>query len=361
MNTRTPSPVISNSNSPLAFQLPDNLVAREPVELRGLSRDDVRLMVLHRTTGLVQHTDFLRLPCFLKRNDLLVFNSSRTLPASLVGSYLPTGSTIEVRLAEHLPNDSWLALLLPAGGTMQRPAFQASGVIEFGPELSLTIGGRDERFPYLWNIRFSKIGTELIGLLHRLGRPIQYEYSSSSLGLEFYQNVYSREPGSAEMPSAGRPFTWKMLFALHHAGVKTAEIVLHAGLSSYQEDVVDSTHPIPEEEYLIGKATAEKVNQALREGNRIIAVGTTVVRALESVAAQDGGILPRHGYTRLHITEGYKLRTVDGVLTGFHEPEASHLDLLSAFIPSEKIYTAYNEAMSLGYRWHEFGDLNLII
>ncbi len=152
-----------------------------------------------------------------------------------------------------------------------------------------------------------------------------------------------------------------MLFALRHMGVKTADIVLHAGLSSYLEDAVDSTHPVPEEEYFIGQAAAEKVNQALMDGNQVIAVGTTVVRALESVAAHDGSILPSHGYTKLHITEGYKPRAADAVLTGFHEPEASHLGLLSAFIPAERIYAAYEEAMSMGYHWHELGDLNLII
>ncbi|MGH2510624.1 MAG: S-adenosylmethionine:tRNA ribosyltransferase-isomerase, partial [Ktedonobacteraceae bacterium] len=138
-------------------------------------------------------------------------------------------------------------------------------------------------------------------------------------------------------------------------------IVLHTGLSSYMDDRLDAEHPISEEEYTIGSSAARKINRARSKRNRIIAIGTTVVRALESGAARDGTVFPCHGYTRLHITREYNLKLVDGLLTGLHEPQASHLDLLQAFLPEKSLYRAYQEAVKLGYLWHEFGDLNLIV
>jgi S-adenosylmethionine:tRNA ribosyltransferase-isomerase len=198
-------------------------------------------------------------------------------------------------------------------------------------------------------------------LLHRLGRPIRYEYVSAPWDLDYYQTVYAREPGSAEMPSAGRGFTWKLLFDLRRRGIDFAHIVLHTGLSSYMDDDLDARHPASEEEYYIGETAAEKINRARGNGHRVIAVGTTVVRALESVATEAGLVQAGHGYTRLRITADHALKAVDGLLTGLHEPEASHLDLLTAFLPAEEIREAYEEAVRRGYLWHEFGDLNLIL
>jgi S-adenosylmethionine:tRNA ribosyltransferase-isomerase len=163
------------------------------------------------------------------------------------------------------------------------------------------------------------------------------------------------------MPSAGRAFTWKILFELKRSGINTAYIVLHTGLSSYMDDILDAKHHSSEEEYFISEATAEKINMTHSQGGRVIAVGTTVVRALESVADGTGKVTAMHGYTRLHITANHKVQAVDGLLTGLHEPEASHLDLLSAFIPAEKINEGYDEAVKKKYLWHEFGDLNLIL
>jgi S-adenosylmethionine:tRNA ribosyltransferase-isomerase len=163
------------------------------------------------------------------------------------------------------------------------------------------------------------------------------------------------------MPSAGRAFTWQGLFALKRQGIATAAVVLHTGLSSYMDDELDRQHLAAEEEYLIPPAAAAQIRQTRREGGRIIAVGTTVVRALESAAAATGEVQPGHGYTRLRITAAHVLKTVDGLLTGLHEPEASHLDLLTAFLPAERIQAAYEDAVRRGYLWHEFGDLNLIL
>jgi S-adenosylmethionine:tRNA ribosyltransferase-isomerase len=157
-----------------------------------------------------------------------------------------------------------------------------------------------------------------------------------------------------------RAFTWRLLFALQRGGVQTAHIVLHTGLSSYLDDELDARHVASEEECQISAAASEKINRARALGRRVIAVGTTVVRALELAADAAGRVRAGHGYTRLHITADHRLRAVDGLLTGLHEPEASHLDLLTAFPPGLKIQEAYEEAVRLGYLWHEFGDLNLI-
>ncbi len=348
-------------STPFSFTLPTELSAKEPPERRGIARDEVRLMVIERASFQVEHTRFNRLGEFLRPGDLLVFNSSRTLPASLDGCEAPIGPCMEIRLAQHLPDDSWLALLLCKQGEPFTCGLRGGMHIDFGQGLTGTVYDRDENIPRLWKLRFSKSGTELMDLLYRLGRPIRYEYVSAPWDLDYYQTVYAKEPGSAEMPSAGRAFTWKLLFDLKRRGVETAYIVLHTSLSSYMDDELDAQHLASEEQYFISEAAAERINQTYRQGGRVIAVGTTVVRALESVADETGRVQAGHGYTRLRITADHTLTAVNGLLTGLHEPEASHLDLLTAFLPAEKIREAYEEAVQQRYFWHEFGDLNLIV
>jgi S-adenosylmethionine:tRNA ribosyltransferase-isomerase len=345
------------------FTLPPELSAREPPERRGIRRDQVRLLVMDRTTGRIEHTRFDRINNYLHAGDLLVFNSSRTLPASLRGCECSAthGACMEVRLAERLPDDSWLALLVCEQGDPFGCGLRAGMQIEFAEGLAATVLERDANISRLWKLRFSISGAELIDLIYRLGKPIRYEYVSAPWDLDYYQTVYATEPGSAEMPSAGRAFTWKLLLDLKRRGIGSAYVVLHAGLSSYLDDELDRQHLASEEEYFVNRVTARKINQARERGGRVIAVGTTVVRALESAANENGSLAEAHGYTRLKIDRQYQLRSVDGLLTGLHEPEASHLDLLSAFLSPEKIHAAYDEAIARKYLWHEFGDLNLIL
>jgi S-adenosylmethionine:tRNA ribosyltransferase-isomerase len=279
-------------SAPFTFVLPSELSAKEPPEQRGIRRDQVRLMVIKRTSKKIEHTRFDRIDNYLRPGDLLVFNSSRTR---------------------------------------------------------------------LWRLRFTKSGTELVDFIYRLGKPIRYEYVSAPWDLDYYQTVYAKEPGSAEMPSAGRAFSWKLLLNLKRRGIDTAYLILHTGLSSYMDDELDAQHPASEEEYFVSATAADKINQARGSGGRIIAVGTTVVRALESVVDANGRVSEAHGYTQLKIDNLHQLRAVDGLLTGLHEPQASHLDLLSAFLPPEQIRAAYEEAIARKYLWHEFGDLNLIL
>ena len=182
--------------------------------------------------------------------------------------------------------------------------------------------------------------------IYRVGRPIRYSYAAEPWDLDYYQTVFLREPGSSEMPSAGRAFTWRLLFDLKRRGIEMAYVMLHTGLSSYMDDELDARHPASEEEYFVGQPAAEKINLRHRTGGRIIAVGTTVVRTLESVADHAGVVHAGHGCARVHVTADYRLRTVDGLLTGLHEPTASHLDLLTAFLPAEQIrFSTYEEAV----------------
>jgi S-adenosylmethionine:tRNA ribosyltransferase-isomerase len=349
------SPLLDSS-----FRIPPELNASEPPEARGVSRSDVKLLVLNKATGEVHHSIFEKLAEYLHPGDLLVFNSSRTLPASLLGRDTRTGNKIEVRLAQHLPDDSWLALLL-CERCEPIECLLAPGIeIEFSSGLTCLVQKRDPRIPLQWHIRFSLSGARLINSIYRIGKPIRYEHVPLPWSINHYQNVYAREPGAAEMPSAGRAFTWKLLFDLKKTGVEFTDIVLHTGLSSYMDDEWDAKHLIPEEEFLVRADAAARINGALDRGNRIIAVGTTVVRALESIASA-GRILPGTGYTRLRITPQHQLQAVHGLLTGLHEPQASHFDLLQAFTSKERILPAYWEAITRGYLWHEFGDLNLIL
>lgn len=348
-------------SAPFTFHLPKELEAHAPAEQRGIPRDRVRLLVIDRNSPRLEHSRFDRLGSYLRPGDLLVFNTSRTLPAALVGCDAAAGPCVEVRLAEHLPDDTWLALLL----CRDRPDLFNCGLgagiqLRFSDALTCDVLEPDATIPRLWRIRFSKAGTELVDEMYRIGQPVRYSYVSAPWDLDYYQTVFARDPGSSEMPSAGRAFTWRLLFDLRRRGVQMAYIVLHTTLSSYMDDDLDALHPPAEEEYLIGEAAAQAINAARERGNRVIAVGTTVVRCLESVA-RESRVQPEHGYTRLHISAGHRLSVVDGLLTGLHEPMASHLDLLTAFLPAERIKSAYEEAVRLGYLWHEFGDLNLIL
>jgi len=231
--------------APFTFTLPPELSAKEPPERRGIRRDQVRLLVIERATGKIEHTRFDKIDNYLRQNDLLVFNSSRTLPASMRGCDCSAahGPCMEVRLAEHLPDDSWLALLLCEQGDPFGCGLRAGMQIEFAEGLNAAVLARDLNIPRLWRLRFSITGTELVDLIYRLGKPIRYEYVSAPWDLDYYQTVYAKEPGSAEMPSARRAFTWKLLFDLKRRGIDSAYIVLHTGLSSYMDDELDRAHP----------------------------------------------------------------------------------------------------------------------
>ncbi|MGD9895311.1 MAG: S-adenosylmethionine:tRNA ribosyltransferase-isomerase [Dehalococcoidia bacterium] len=343
----------------IEFQLPPDLEATVPPELRPHGsgrRDDVRLLVLDRRTGATTHSTFRHLDRFLRRGDLLVVNSSRTVPA-LLRAVGDDGRPVEVRLADHRGSRRWDALLLDGRTHIGRDGLR----LIFGEELRARVLGRRRDLPFLWRLEFSLGGARLLDAIYRLGEPIRYSYVAGALPIDLYQTVYATEPGSVEMPSAGRPLSWEMLLNLRQKGVDTASLVLHTGLSSTRDDAVDALHPNYDETYAVPPETADAVNRTYAAGGRVIAVGTTVVRALETVTGEDGITHAGHGRTRLHITPHSRLHGVDGLLTGLHEPQASHLDLLSAFVRPEHLAPAYGEALARRYLWHEFGDMNLIL
>ncbi len=332
------------------FQVPAYLNASTPAEYRGIRRDDVRLMTLDRITGESFHRHFHQLDSILREGDLLVLNNSRTLPAVLQGRN--GEQSIEIRLSRKVTDQEWEALIVGDVCTIGEKIYLPG-------ELTATIIGKGNESP-LVILSFSKGGLELYDAFYRYGEPLYYEYIKTPWPLEMYQTVYASVPGSVEMPSAGRAISYRLLHKLKQKGVEIAYLQLHAGLSYYGND----RWPNPAnhvEAFCIPAETAELVNKTKRKNGRVIAVGTTVVRALETAANNDGIVEAQEGATRLYIQSGYPLRAVDGLLTGFHEPEASHLDLLSAFIDEKILMKAYEEVLSAGYLWHEFGDMNLIL
>jgi S-adenosylmethionine:tRNA ribosyltransferase-isomerase len=209
----------------------------------------------------------------------------------------------------------------------------------------------------LKTILFSKKGTDLFNSIYAIGEPVRYEYIHNKWGLDYYQTVFASHPGSVEMPSAGRAFSWELLFALQRKGIELDFIQLHTGLSYMLDDELETSPADNYEEYHLSEKTIEKIRKTKASGGRVIAVGTTVVRALES-AGITGAL---NGITNLYINQNFELKMVDGIITGLHEPKASHLDMLTAFVPHNLLWNAYQEAIGERYLWHEFGDMNLIL
>lgn len=339
--------------SAMKFELPDELNAKQPPERRGLRRDYVKMMVLDKTTGQTNHTQFYQLDRFLKKGDLLVLNASRTVPAVLKSKKELDGTEVEIRLA-HRKNDSiWEAL--PVSGNVKK-----DDVIRFSPTLTATIIEQTDDTPFV-SLAFNLCCSSLFNQIYDLGEPVRYEYIQEPWNLDYYQTVFATIPGSVEMPSAGRAFSWELMFRLQKKGVKIAYITLHTGLSYLLDDKWHKGPDTNFENYEVPKETAELILETKRAGGRIIAVGTTVVRTLETVALEKGMLQAASGWTNLYITKNTKLQVCDGLITGMHEPEASHLQLLSAFVNHEKLYNAYNDAIHQRYLWHEFGDMNLIL
>jgi S-adenosylmethionine:tRNA ribosyltransferase-isomerase len=343
--------------SALAFELPPRLEAHEPPEARSIDRDGVALMVATRHDGRLVHARFRELPRFLEPGDVVVINTSATLPAALTASR-SDGTELELRLstpAPHRPASEWMVELRTPGG--EAPF----GDLRVGERLQLPAGASAEILaPYargarLWLTRLD-LGESLLAYLERHGRPIRYGYVPHEWPLEAYQNVYASEPGSAEPPSAGRPFTAELITALAAAGILIAPLTLHTGVSSPERGEA----PYPER-YDVPPATARLVNAVHGWGGRVVAVGTTVVRALETAAVPDGTVCPGRGWTSLVIGRERGLWAVDGLLTGWHEPQASHLQLLEAAAGEHLLAKSYRAALDRGYLWHEFGDSHLIL
>ena len=330
------------------------LTANAPVE-----RDDVALLVARRSDGSLTNACFGELPGFLREGDLLVVNTSATLAAAL-GARLD-GEPVDLHLST------------PVGAQGVGPAGDEPWVVELrtadrrplraprdGARIELPDGASATLLaPYLGSSRLSvaalSLDVPVEEYLARHGRPIRYRHSPS-LTIEDYQTVFARDPGSAEMPSAARPFSPELVTELVTRGVLIAPITLHCGVSSLEAG--ESPYP---ERYRVPAETARLTGAVRGWGGRVIAIGTTVVRALETAAADNGAVSPASGLTNLLVTPRRGVHAVDGLLTGWHEPESSHLQLLEAVAGPALLGRSYGTARAAGYRFHEFGDSHLIL
>jgi S-adenosylmethionine:tRNA ribosyltransferase-isomerase len=342
----------------VAINIPPELEANEPPEARGLERDQVRLMVSHYLSDGIQHAAFRDFPEFLKAGDVLVINTSGTMNAA-VNARRVDGTELEVHFSTHLPDDVWTVELRSHDNNETRPFFDAvpGEILQLPGRASLSIIS-----PYLEispsRLWFARFQAELpIGkYLEVNGFPIRYNYVRQAWPGEYYQTVYATEKRSAEMPSAGRGFTPEIITRLVAKGVQVVTLILHTGVSSHE-----SHEPPYEEYYRVPEMTAKIVNSARSIGNRVVAVGTTSIRALETVTDASGVTHAGEGWTDLVISANDQIRSVNCLLTGMHEPEASHLDMLEALAGRRHINMSYREALQSGLLWHEFGDLHLLM
>jgi S-adenosylmethionine:tRNA ribosyltransferase-isomerase len=346
--------------SALAFELPRALEATAPPEERGIARDAVRLMVAEAAQERITHAAFSELPSFLSAGDLVVVNVSQTLPAAVAGRRA-NGSDVRVHFATRAPelDERWHVVELRSADGATPARGRAGEAIRLPAHLGeLALVAPYASGSRLMLARLDGVGGDGIfeDLLHYHGEPIRYGYVTCRWPLEAYQNVYARIPGSSEMPSAGRPFTQRLIAELATRGIAVAPITLHTGVSSPERH----EPPFPEE-YEVPEATARLVNVTRANGGRVIAVGTTVVRALETVARADGSVTAGGGWTGVVIDPDRGVHAVDGLITGWHEPQASHLSMLAALAGESFLERCYQAALDDGYLWHEFGDSHLIL
>ena len=367
-----------STTAALDFDLPHELEAIEPPEARGLRRDDVRLMVSHYGDEPIAHTQFNHIGEHLTARDLLLINTSGTVPAALHATR-DDGTSVELHLSTHLPADLWvvevrLQDVSPNSGGMPSTVAGGKGTQPFfgampGETIRLPGCGTAKLLaPYstdrqsftaypvrLW-VASLQLPVPVHDYLMQHGFPIRYGYVQRTWPLSYYQTTYATESGSAEMPSAGRAFTPELITQLVAQGIVIAPLILHTGVASLE------VHEPPYEEfYRVPSGTAQLVNMTRANGGRVIAVGTTVVRAIETVTDEHGVAHPGEGWTRLIVTPEHGVGVIDGLLTGLHEPRASHLMMLEAIAGRLHLTIAYTEALRERYLWHEFGDLHLIL
>jgi S-adenosylmethionine:tRNA ribosyltransferase-isomerase len=339
------------------FTLPERLNAAEPPEARGLARDEVRLLVAEGDR--IEHARFHELGNHLRPGDLLVVNTSGTLAAAVDGTRITSGGVqpVVAHFSTGLDDGTWVVELRTAP-TAAGPVLDA----EQGDRVELPQGGSltllapfDPGGRRLWRVAPGLTGG-VLPYLARYGRPIAYRYVEQRWPLDAYQTVFATEPGSAEMPSAGRPFTTELVTRLVASGVLVAPILLHTGVSS-----LESHEPPMPERYEVRESTARLVEWVRSNGGRVIAIGTTVARALESAVRPDGSMAAASGWTDLVLGPDRPARVVDGLITGMHAPDASHLLLLEAVAGEDLVQKAYDAALEREYLWHEFGDLSLLL
>jgi S-adenosylmethionine:tRNA ribosyltransferase-isomerase len=334
------------------YDLPPELIAQEPVE----PRDASRLLVVHRESGRFEHVIFRDLPGYLKSGDCLVLNQTRVIPARLIGRRVPTGGAAELLLLRRLDRDRWEALVRP--GRRLKPGARISFA---GGRLEAVVEGRVAEGARLVRFEYQGIFEEILDHLGRVPLPpyITRELADD----ERYQTVYATVRGASAAPTAGLHFTPELLEGCRRMGVGTAYLTLHIGLGTFRpirEEVIEE-HQMHEEYFELGAEAADLVNATRRNGGRVVAVGTTAVRTLETVAAEDGLVRPAAGMTDKYIYPGYRFRAVDAMVTNFHLPKSSLILLVSAFAGRDLIMRAYADAVTRRYRFFSFGDAMLIL
>lgn len=328
------------------YDLPEELIAQTPID----PRDHSRLLVYDRTTDTVQHKHFYDLPSFLKKGDLLVVNNTRVIPARIFGHIENHESVLEVLLLKRIDYTHWETIMKPA-----RKA-RLGSVIHFCDELSAVVTEIGEYGARTIEFQFDGVFEDI---LDRVGNMPLPPYIKEKLAdKERYQTVYSKVEGSAAAPTAGLHFTPELIQKLKDMGVEFATVLLHIGLGTFrpvkEENILD--HEMHTEYYEIDEENAEKINKATREGRRVICVGTTSVRTLETVADENGYVRAQKGDTSIFIYPGYKFKCVKALITNFHLPESTLIMLVSALVGREKTLEIYNEAVKERYRFFSFGD-----
>ena len=333
------------------YDLPEELIAQTPLE----QRDSSRLLVMDRETGQISHKHFFDILEYLQLGDCLVMNNSRVLPARLLG-YRPTGGAVEVLLLRDLGGNRWECLVKP-GRKMQ----QGNQVIFGNGELSGTVVEVREDGNRIVEFTYEGIFLEV---LERLGKMPLPPYIRAELqDQERYQTVYSKEPGSAAAPTAGLHFTTELLEKIREKGVNTAFVTLHVGLGTFRPVKTEeiTQHHMHAELCMMSRETAQILNQTREQGGRIICVGTTSCRTLESLVNDDGSFEEKSRWTDIFIYPGYRFKAMDGLITNFHLPESTLVMLVSAFSSRENVLNAYTEAVKERYRFFSFGDAMCIL
>lgn len=334
------------------FYLPETLIAQHPVE----PRDASRLMVLNRKTGGIEHHTFRDIVSFLRTGDVLVLNNTRVIPARLIGEKEGTERKIEVLLLKRLELNVWEALVKPGKRLKvgQKVCF-GNGILRGELVDILENGNRKIYFTYSGTFET---------ILDTLGKMPLPPYITAQLeDQERYQTVYAKERGSVAAPTAGLHFTSELLSEIRKKGVEIVEILLHVGLGTFRPVKVENIrdHPMHSEYYRVDSEAAKQINRAKQEGRRVIAVGTTAARTLESVGNNQGQVVPGVGWTDIFIYPGYSFKVVDLLLTNFHFPKSTLIMLVSALAGRELILRAYEAAVKERYRFYSFGDAMLIL
>jgi S-adenosylmethionine:tRNA ribosyltransferase-isomerase len=329
-------------------------------------RLDERLLRVDVASGTLRDAHVRDLPGMLRAGDLLVVNDAATLPASLRGT-TREGRPVEVRLVSRAASGTWSAVLFGAGDWQTRtedrpppPELRPGDVLRFGDELAAVVRHVSERSPRLVDVELDRHDAAMWSAIYALGRPVQYAYVARPLSLWHVQTAYASRPWAAEMPSAGRPFTFALIAALRRTGVAFASLTHAAGLSSTGDPALDAALPL-RERFEIPPATVDAIEGTRAAGGRVVAVGTTVVRALEGSAAAHGRVVPGADETSLVLGPGFVPRVVDGLFTGLHEPTATHFAMLRALVPGALLDRAHEHAERAGYVCHEFGDSMLAL